>query len=378
MSREQRTGRFLRPRWRRLKPVAVMAALGLTLAADTTGATQGQSIGAMPTTRSADVRGSGRADVSMLTYNVHGLPWPIAPRRTAALAAIGRHLLDLHRQGKAPRVAVLQEAFTAEAKAIARTSGYRYAAFGRDKAGRYPAPLPAGVTAASLDAGAHWWKGEGVGKWTGSGLVILSDYPIVDVRQLTYSASACAGYDCLAAKGAMLATLKLPAGALLEIATTHLNSRHATGVDDERANRGWMVQIAELRDFIASRRNAALPLLLGGDLNVGGDIVRRLGLADFAAALGGGARDGMQVLKAGGASLDQDTVRAVEHGKDWELILDGAAGKLTPERAWTPFGANGGAPLSDHLGFALAYAVGASMSKHAPAASRQRFSFRNT
>lgn len=292
---------------------------------------------------------------SVLTYNIHGLPWPIVSDRSAALADIGRRLKALHQIGAAPRVAVLQEAFTSDARALAFASGYRYVAFGPGSDGRYAAVLPAGVTPKSLQAGERWWKGEGVGKWTGSGLVLLSDYPIIRVRRLAYSDAACAGFDCLAAKGAILAELVMPNGHDVEIATTHLNSRRASGVGNDRANRAWLVQAAELGDFIARRRNPALPLILGGDFNVGVDLVRRLGISDLGATIDGRTFDGLRSLQSRGTFLDNDTEHALIRAKDWELVLPGVGGALVPRRAWVPFGFNSGSPLSDHYGYAISY-----------------------
>ncbi|QGN55816.1 endonuclease/exonuclease/phosphatase family protein [Novosphingobium sp. Gsoil 351] len=316
--------------------------------------------GAMPATPivgSLPALPSASGDLSVLTYNVHGLPWFVAGDRSAALAAIGKRLRDLHEVGTAPRVAVVQEAFTPDAKAIAATSGYRYAAFGSGEHEREAAALPRGTAARSLEAGESWMKGEGVGKWEDSGLMILSDYPIVRVRRMAYSADACAGFDCLAAKGAMIAELEIPGGNV-EVATTHMNSRHASGVSDDRANRAWLVQADELRDFIATRRNSALPLVLSGDLNVGRDIVRQLGLADLAAALDGHASDGLRALRADGAVLDHDATRALDHAKDWELAIGGNGTRLAPSGAWVPFGSDGGTPLSDHFGYAIRYRHG--------------------
>jgi hypothetical protein len=69
-------------------------------------------------------------DVSLMTYNVHGLPWPIAEDRSADLEAIGTRLRAMRAVGEQPGIVVLQEAFVANAKAIGQTAGYRYSAFG--------------------------------------------------------------------------------------------------------------------------------------------------------------------------------------------------------------------------------------------------------
>ena len=301
--------------------------------------------------------GCSGPELQVLTYNVHGLPWPVVSPRSTQLAAIGQRLAALHRLGRAPQVAVLQEAFTADARAIARESGYRYAAYGPGDDGAFAAPLPSGVQSAVLDLGARWWKGEGVGKWEGSGLILLSDYPIVAVRRLTYSSQACAGYDCLAAKGAMLARLRLPDGRAVDVATTHLNSRKASGVGHDRANRAWLVQTEELRAFIAAHRDPGVPLVLGGDFNVGHDLVRELGMADLASRLDRSTADGLRELVRTGIALPRDAAVEMAHAKDWQLTLNAAAVRLAPVSAWVPFGPAARTNLSDHYGYVVRYAL---------------------
>ena len=302
-------------------------------------------------------------ELQVLTYNVHGLPWPIALSRATQLAAIGKRLAALHRVGRAPQVAVIQEAFTADARAIARLSGYRYAAYGPGEDVAFAARLPQDAQPEVLDWGAHWWKGEGVGKWEGSGLILLSDYPITRVRRLSYSSQACAGFDCLAAKGAMLARLTLPGGRAVDVATTHLNSRRASGVPDDRSDRAWLVQAEQLRTFIAANRDPAVPLVLGGDFNVGHDRVRELGMADFASHLGRSTGDGLRDLARAGFALPHDAAVELAHAKDWQLTLNTPQVRLAAQSAWVPFGPAQRTELSDHYGYVVRYALNDAPSK---------------
>src|SRR4051812_13110525 len=62
--------------------------------------------------------------LSVLTYNVEGAPWPFALDRPPAFARIAERLRTLRRLGQSPQIAVLQEAFTGQAKAIGRDAGY--------------------------------------------------------------------------------------------------------------------------------------------------------------------------------------------------------------------------------------------------------------
>ena len=317
------------------------------------------------TGRAADVASTGPIDappvahiateLQVLTYNIHGLPWPIVGPRATQLAAIGQRLATLHRLGRAPQVAVIQEAFTADARAIARESGYRYFAYGPGEDGSLAATMVPGKQATALERGAHWWKGEGLGKWEGSGLILLSDYPITRVHLLSYSRQACAGYDCLAAKGALLARLTLPGARAVDIATTHLNSRTASGVDFHRANRAWLVQIEQLRGFIAAHRDRAVPLILGGDLNVGRDVVRQRGMADLEGSLGRSTSDGLRDLARAGIALPHDAVVEMDRAKDWELTANVPRVRLSPQSAWVPFGPAQHTALSDHYGYVVRY-----------------------
>lgn len=64
--------------------------------------------------------------LSIMAYNVKGLPWPLASDRSADFARIEARLLAMRAQDAQPHVIILQEAFTEPAKAIARHCGYRF------------------------------------------------------------------------------------------------------------------------------------------------------------------------------------------------------------------------------------------------------------
>ncbi len=123
----------------------------------------------------ADHEPNPAAQLTVLTYNVKGLPWPIAGNRTPQLDAIGATLGELRHHGNQPHVVLLQEAFSSEAKAIATAAGYRHVAFGPKEAPKLAAP-PLGEAFAKA---AQWTRGETAGTLADSGLAMLSDYPIV-------------------------------------------------------------------------------------------------------------------------------------------------------------------------------------------------------
>jgi endonuclease/exonuclease/phosphatase family metal-dependent hydrolase len=199
-------------------------------------------------------------ELTVLTYNVRGLPWPIAKDRATALRAIGRALGDMRRQGRAPDVVLIQEGF-GDISALVRLSGYRYHASGPQRGDRPP-------TGKGARVGARWiLAGEGWGKFAGGGLHVLSDLPLSDVKRVAYA--HCAGFDCLANKGAMLVRIDLPGlSAPLEIVNTHMNSRRAANVPASRSNRMHNGQTDELLTFVASHRTGGAPMIVAGDFNV--------------------------------------------------------------------------------------------------------------
>jgi hypothetical protein len=253
---------------------------------------------------------SGMRGVSIMAYNVEGLPWPFAAGRPQAFAAIEQRLRHLHSLGEQPHVLVLEEAFTPSARAIGAAAGYRSV-----------------VVAGSRTR-------------FGSGLEIASDLPILHVKPFTYH--ACAGFDCLAAKGAMLATVALPKGVRIQIAATHLNSHRASGSDDSDANRAYFAQIDALSRFIAINRDPTLPLLVVGDFNTYPPVRREY------------LRRESQTWKA------QDTLDRlgvdVRKGKDRQFFASGESAGLTPFGISVPFGRDmDGTMLSNHIGYVVHY-----------------------
>ena len=296
-----------------------------------------------------------RGDLSVMTYNIHGLPWPVAWGRPAELARIADRLLALRRAGRNPHVVVLQEAFTQEAQSIGQAAGYRYVATG-------PSAVMAGNPAASgdeSDLARHpsWLKGEGLGKYVGSGLQILSDYPITGVRRMAFPASACAGYDCLANKGALLASITLSDRPdPVDIVTTHLNSRRASKVSDDRSLEAYRMQLAALSDFIRKAHDPARALIVAGDFNVGKATARRTALLQDArtgwASSMAPMRDAYGSSAQAGLALSADAAFSRRRARDWQFYASGVATSVELTGIDVPFGhAADGSMLSDHVGY---------------------------
>jgi len=302
------------------------------------------------------VAGTPSRDVlSVLTYNVHGLPWPFAVGRPAALRQIAARLASMRAEGAAPEIVVMQEAFTGAAVRIGREAGYRYVVQGPDA--RQRDADPDGATDAAFLAKARWNRGETEGPLLDSGLVILSDYPIVATETVAYPRDACAGYDCLANKGAVLARVAVPGlPAPVDIVTTHLNCRERTGVSVARADTAYRRELATLAGFIARAHDPQLPMIVAGDFNVGKSMSRRAAVA--AAIEGLGAQPALATMVGDHAMLPADALLSWRKNKDLQLAVSSPATRVSVQAIATPFGHDiGGTMLSDHVGYIASYRI---------------------
>ena len=201
--------------------------------------------------------------LTVMTYNVHGLPWPIVPDRTADLYAIGDRLAAMRRHGDAPQIVVLQEAFTATADGIAARAGYPYVLRG-PTAGEVSSLANTGTPDEMFRT-----RGEGWGAFLPSGLILMSEYPIVQSWHAAFPRADCAGFDCLANKGALFARVAVPGVPVsVQIATAHMNSRLATDTPGTHADEAYVREAQSLNQFIQAHADSRQPLILAADLNV--------------------------------------------------------------------------------------------------------------
>jgi endonuclease/exonuclease/phosphatase family metal-dependent hydrolase len=297
--------------------------------------------------------GARSTEISVLTYNVRGLPWPLASGRAKALKAIGTELAAMRRDGRQPDVVLIQEGFRGEIGDLVEASGYRYWARGPSRSQRASGAGPengrryATVRYPSL--------GEGWGKFTGAGLHVLSDAPITDVEDTPYR--YCAGLDCLANKGVMLARVALPgAPGAIDIVNTHLNSRRAARVPIARSLQAHNLQTEELMTFINAHRDVDRPLLVGGDFNVRNAPDRY----DYRSAerpyqvvseFCSRAADPCQ-----GQALGHPAARPWLRSQDLQAFVSAGPVTVRPIRIEMLFGASkSGARLSDHDGYLVRY-----------------------
>ncbi|MDZ4371748.1 MAG: endonuclease/exonuclease/phosphatase family protein, partial [Phenylobacterium sp.] len=283
--------------------------------------------------------------LSVLTYNVRGLPWPIALGRDEALREIGRELAGLRRQGRQPDVVLIQEGFTHDVAVLVRESGYRYWARGP---GRRESTPFAGAILGARDV----LRGEGVGKVFGAGLHVLSDAPILDVRHAAFN--NCAGLDCLANKGAMLVRVApdgLPTP--IDIVNTHMNARKASRAPRSRTLPAHNGQVRELAAFISTHRAPGAPLVVGGDFNVRNspqryyfDALERpyTVVSEYCATVQSGC----------GPDAPDPASEPWLSSQDLQAFRDGEV-QVKPVRAEQIFAAASGRALSDHPGYLVRY-----------------------
>jgi endonuclease/exonuclease/phosphatase family metal-dependent hydrolase len=218
---------------------------------------------------------SGRSSttLSVLIYNVEGLPWPARRNRTPQLREITRQLGWLRRRGLAPDIVLLQEAFTFEAASIGRRVGYPNYVGGpqaRDKAPRSSPRTPADFVRQR-----SFWKGERFPKQLSGGIYLLSDYPVTALYKRPFKRYECAGYDCLANKGVMLARISIPGVPTpIDIFNTHMNSQGSSGVPRSRSLAAHRLQTDESADFIQATRERRNAFIFGGDFNMRGSLAR--------------------------------------------------------------------------------------------------------
>ena len=300
--------------------------------------------------------------LSVMTYNINGLPWPLATGRDVAMIEIARRLVAMRHAGRQPHIVLLQEAFTPEAAEIARSAGYAHAAFGPGALTHSPiTPTP---DDAHFLKQPRWDRGEQVGKQVGSGLIILSDYPIERVDRMAFPDFACAGWDCLANKGVLIAHVRMPgSAAAVAVVNTHLNARKAAGVPVSRSQRAYARQVALIAQFVDANVPDERALVIGGDMNIGTDSERgktffdtfhSAGL-DFVTAEASGANIALRHTLVSGTS-HHDLKQISRRKKDWIFARPATGETIDVVRAHVPFGSRtADMPLSDHLGYVVAY-----------------------
>ncbi len=301
-------------------------------------------------------------ELSVLTYNVQDLPWPLAGDRSEDLVAISARLATMRTAGAAPHLVVLQEGFSNKSVAMLRAAGYSHIWVGPSASSpRNPVDRPLD---AAFVANRSTLVGEDQAPALSSGLVIASDYPIRDVVAAPFPANVCAGIDCLANKGVMLARVDVPGLAKpLDLITTHLNSGRKSRTAPSHHLYAYRSQLDALTRFLSAHRDPTAPAIFAGDFNVSHSAARLKSLHEHQSRWGLGAVTAMgktkyqtECLVKSGQCKGDLTIKSnvpLIHTLDWQFK---AGSMIIPVERTILFGKDpSGAMLSDHIGYAVRY-----------------------
>lgn len=218
--------------------------------------------------------GEHSIELSVMTYNVAGLPWPRRFRTGRAMQRILEAWPTEFARRQPPDILLMQEAFVPSSTRLPLEVGYRNVVRGPRRLDR-PDPRPERADP-EFRRERRLFKGERLFTVTGSGLAAATDLAIAANTKLPYDRHSCAGYDCLANKGAMLLRIDLPGmPEPLFVLNTHLNSgSEASGNSADRALYAYQRQIAELRDLLDREWRGRGPLIWAGDINARGNLER--------------------------------------------------------------------------------------------------------
>jgi endonuclease/exonuclease/phosphatase family metal-dependent hydrolase len=186
-------------------------------------------------------------DLKVLSYNVHWDAFDASEKER--YTQIARILKQRLKDGTAPHIVLIQEAFAPNNPDIlVEKSGYPFYRRG-----------PNGP-----------W---GNGKYVGSGLIILSLFPLKANHEIIYS--KCKGIDCNADKGAMSTRIQIPGLFVpLDLYNTHLDA--TCGMDDwyeqDRKEQievriSQLGELMKLRESNIKKQGEGL-VLFAGDFNV--------------------------------------------------------------------------------------------------------------
>lgn len=306
--------------------------------------------GDAPAVVSADGRSSVTLDV--LTFNIEGLGWPARRGRSASLRRIGAILSDLNARGEAPDIVLVQEMFSQAAVRAMAGAGYHYRAWGPSRTqrkrmaadDRVPPPF-------------RWRKGETGLHLVGSGLAVLSRYPIVARESEPFGKHRCAGFDCLSNKGVQHARVVVPGVPQpIELFNTHLNSQGASRVPRERHGAAHALQIRDLAAFVSATTTPGAPTIFGGDFNMRGARRRMARFEQVMQDFDLVHRYCMQPGATCTVRMSWDGDEPWMDTEDLQLFRSGSTVQVVPTVVEAMFdSAATGAQLSDHDGFRVKY-----------------------
>ncbi|MBI3551856.1 MAG: endonuclease/exonuclease/phosphatase family protein [Elusimicrobia bacterium] len=265
----------------------------------------------------------------VLTYNVHGIsPTLTAQDEQIQAQSLGRYreiarrLREARASGSGPQIVAIQEAWHGLSARTATESGYPYVVKGGGA--KFP-------------------------KLGGSGIYILSEFPVVASETIAYK--ECTGWDCVATKGALHVRVVVPElSQTLDVYTTHMNADEppAKPADSRKAR---MAQIKDFAAFVRRTRDPAVPAVMAADFNFtypGEDSALFERLV--------GASNSEKSCAASGDCAGDDPRAVLKDSVDHQFYIPGRQGSLKPTRVAQTFREpHNGKPLSDHWGLEESY-----------------------
>ncbi|MES2964407.1 MAG: endonuclease/exonuclease/phosphatase family protein [Bdellovibrionota bacterium] len=291
---------------------------------------------------SATPRDEGRFQLRILSYNVKGLPGIAGGYRNGErFEEIGRELRAMKIAGQAPQIVLMQEAFVKATNEIREFSGYEHT---------YKGPK-----ASDPDE-----DGKSTLKLFNSGIVTLSDYPIVAAAKVAFGKGKCGTWDCFANKGVQLSMIEIPELPFhLPVMNTHLQATR------ER-NEDRIKQMGVIKRFMSRFLGPVQPLIFAGDFNTRPNsssydwFAKNMGLYNIGEIC---MKEITRCVVAEGTPVDRLNVI------DQHYAISGVAGdrggsdakyavRIEPSRVEKTFTKLvKGKPLSDHLGYQVDYDI---------------------
>ncbi|MFC3051286.1 endonuclease/exonuclease/phosphatase family protein [Kordiimonas pumila] len=209
------------------------------------------------------LKASETRDVRVLSYNINGLPAPLQTGREPYFERIAELLRERRRAGTQPDIVLIQEAFDNHTRVIAEKTGYPYVLRGPDRRDT----SKRGDVHWAMKARKTYSSFTDPQKFMGSGLLILSDFPIIEARHKAFNSDECAGIDCLSNKAILLARVQVPGMATpLDIITTHFNSLNSAKAPSRIAFKAHKKQ-TDVFEWFLGQVNSGNPIIIGGDFN---------------------------------------------------------------------------------------------------------------
>lgn len=291
------------------------------------------------------------ATLSVLTYNIEGLGWPARSGRTEQLRKISERLSALRAAGKAPDIVMFQEVFSGAAKRAVGSTGYPAIVHGPRRTNS-----SAHAVKDRMPGRSNLKRGEWGIHLIGSGIVIASRYPIVDSLSQPYGRKSCAGIDCLANKGIMLARVTIPGVPTpIDLYNTHMNSRGASRAPARRNLAAHDRQSLEASGFIDRTHDDAYPVIFGGDFNMRHSQERWDGFTRYQ-SLKLVHRVCVDAASGCDVRMSWDGDEPWMDTQDLQFFWPGDQVAIRPIRVEAMFdGGQSGPRLSDHDGFLVTY-----------------------